>query len=297
MTTATGMDGGLVAPTHRRWGRQGAVFGPIPILGLLLPLVALLALGLGVPLAGAVWGSLFGTGTFAESYASLIKNPVFWTVLGRTLGTAAQVSLIAVLIGYPTAEFIARSSDRVRPVLLAIVMVPLLSSVIARTYAWYGVFVRDGIVDRVAGLFGQPPQQLLYTQVAVVVGMVHILLPLIILPVYAAIRGYDERLTMASASLGAGQLRTLVRVKLPILAPVILAATTGAYILALGFFVTPALLGGPSSQLISNLISQQIFQTFNIPQAQAMSVVLLLVALAFLALVGMGLLLLRRRLQ
>jgi len=288
---------GAAAPALRRWGRQGAVYGPLPVLGLLMPLLVLLALGLGLPLAGAVWGSLAGTDGFGESYISLMNDPLFWTVLLRTITTAAEVSLISVVVGYPTAEFIARSSAKVRPILLAIVIIPLLSSVIARTYAWYGVFVRDGVVDRIAGLFGLPPQRLLYTQTAVMVGMVYILLPLVILPIYATLRGYDERLTLASSSLGAGHLRTLVMVKLPILAPVILAAGTGVYILALGFFVTPALLGGPTSQLVSNLISQQVFQTFNLPHAQAMSMALLLVTLSSLALGSTALLLMRRRLQ
>ena len=156
------------------------------------------------------------------------------------------------------------------------------------------MFQNNGVLYRIAEAFGRGPLQLLYTRTAVVVGMVHVMLPLVLLPTYAAVRGYDERLSRASLSLGAGQLRTLVRVKLPVLAPQIAAAATAVFILSLGFFVTPAVLGGPRSQLISSLISQQVFQTFNLSRAQAMSMVLLVTALAMLAILGAGVRLLRR---
>jgi len=276
--------------------RRAPMYTPGRVFVMLLPFLAVLAIGFALPLVKAVGDSLSAGDGFAASYSALLDDPVFWDILLRTIRTAALISVICVVIGYPTAELIAGAPARVRPVLLALVIVPFWSSVVARTYGWFGVFVKDGVIDSVAGLFGGGPQRMLYSELAVVVGMVHVLLPILVLPLYAAVRNYDERLSLASLSLGGGRMRTLFLVKLPVLAPSILAATTGIFVIALGFFVTPALLGGPDSQLMSNLVSQQVLQRYDLPRAQAMSIVLLLAALAALALSAGAYNLLKRRL-
>jgi ABC-type spermidine/putrescine transport system permease subunit I len=268
-----------------RRGRD-PMYSPALMVVLLAPLSGLLIFLVALPFARAIHNSLVSGDRFAEPYVALLHDPVFWPVLVRTLVAAGLVSLISLLIAYPVAEFIHRSTPQLRPVLLAIVVVPLWSSAVARVYGWWGFFVRDGVLDRFAHLFGAGPLRLLFTKWAVFVGMVHLSLPVILLVAYAAVRNYDERLTMASLSLGASRLKTLVAVKLPVLAPPLLAGTAGVFILALGFFETPALLGGPDSQLISNLIYEQITGRFDFARAQAMSVVLLLATLACLGIVG-----------
>ena len=274
------------------------MYGPALIAALSLPFLAMMSVGFVLPLSESVINSFRSdpeaNRQFAEAYREILADELFRTVLIRTFTTAAVVSLISLVLAYPTAEFIASCSSRTRPFLLALVVVPLWSSVIARTYAWYGVFVRDGLVDRVADLFGYGPQQLLFSRLAVTLGMVQVMLPIMILPIYAAVIRYDERLSRASLSLGAGRLRTLLLVKLPMLAPTIVAATAAIFIITLGFFITPAILGGPRTQLISNLIWQQIYQTFDLQRAQAMSVTLLGTTLLLLLFFG-GLLLLTRR--
>ena len=269
------------------------MYGPGMLAGLLLPLSLLLALGIGLPVVRAVRATVF-TDPVGEPYRALAQDPVLWDVLARTLTVAALMTALSLCLAYPTAAFISRMSPRLRWVLLALVLLPMWSSTVARTYGWMGIFVRDGVVDRVAGVFGAGPLRLLYTQTAVVFGMVHVLVPLLTLPIYAALQRYDHRLTQASLSLGAGRVRTFFRVKLPILMPPLLAASTTVFVLALGFFETPALLGGPRSQLISNLISQQIFSRYDVPRAQAMSLVLLVGVLGVLAVLGTGAALLRR---
>jgi ABC-type spermidine/putrescine transport system permease subunit I len=273
------------------------LYGPILLLALLAPFLGLLGIGFAFPLISAVVDSLTGGLYFAEPYVALGSDPVFWKVLARTLEVASLVSLICTTIAYPTAEFIHRASHKVKPFLLALVLIPLWSSTIARTYGWVGVFIRNGALDRLAALFGKPPLQLLYTQTAVIVGMVHVLLPVVLLPVYISVLRYDERLSLASYSLGAGRMRTLFRVKLPVLAPQILAGAIGVFILALGFFITPAVLGSPRSQMVSNLISQQIFQRFDLPRGEAMGIVLVAAVLLMLGLLSGTLQLLRKRLQ
>jgi mannopine transport system permease protein len=275
--------------------RRSPLYGPLVLLALLAPFLALLAVGLGYPLVHAAVESLTAKGTEAHAYRRVVDDPVFVHTLVRTLRTAAIVSLVSLVIGYPTAEFIHRASPRWRPLLLLAVIVPLWSSSIARTYGWVGVFQHGGLADRIAGWFGHGPLQLLYTQLAVTVGMVHVLMPILLLPVYVAVARYDERLDFASRSLGAGRWRTLLRVKLPALAPQLIASTTLLFIIALGFFITPAVLGGPSSQLVSRLISEQIFQRFDVPRAEAMSILLLGATLAVLAAAGLLLALARWR--
>ena len=131
----------------------------------------------------------------ARRTRDILGDPLFWTVLGRTFRTAALVALICVAsrIRPPSSSTARRRGCR--PLLLALVVIPLWSSVIARTYGWVGVFQNNGVLDRIADAFGVGPLQLLYTPTAVVVGMVHVMLPLVLLPTYAAVRGYDERLS------------------------------------------------------------------------------------------------------
>ena len=276
------------------------MYGPAFLMTLLLPFVALLGVGFIFPMVQALWHSVFGidasTGEFhtGQAYHYVAADPVFRQVLTRTIETAAIVAGICLAVAYPTAEFIHRASPRIRPVLLGLVLVPLWSSTIARSYSWVGVLMNNGLVDRITGPLGLGHPELLYTQTAVVVGMVHVLLPTLLLPVYAAVRNYDERLTLASLSLG-GRLQSLVRVKLPVLLPSILAATTAIFVIAMGFYVTPALLGGPSSQMVSNLIAQQILERFDVIEADAMSIILVVTVLVVLGVLGGALVLVRRR--
>jgi mannopine transport system permease protein len=273
---------------------RSPMYGPLLTAALLAPFLVLLGFGFIYPLSDAIRTSLHGSHTGA-AYGSLVHDHTFWLIFRRTFETALLVAVICVAVAYPTAEFVKMAPARIRPLLLALIIVPLWSSTIARTYSWVGIFIRNGLADRVAVRFGHGPLMLLYTQFAVTVGMVHVLLPFVLLPVYAAVRNYDERLSHASRSLGAGTMRTLLRVKLPVLAPALVAAGTAVFVLALGFFITPAVLGGPTSLLISNLISQQVFQAFDLARGDAMGVLLVGAVLASLAVMGVFLFLLNRR--
>jgi ABC-type spermidine/putrescine transport system permease subunit I len=275
-------------PGSSRSRSTGPMYGWGLLAVLLAPFVVLLGVGIGLPILRALRATLFTQPDFGEPYRALARDPVLRTVLVRTLTVAGLMTGVSLCLAYPTASFIMRAPARVQPVLLAVVLLPMWSSTVARTYGWVGIFVRNGIIDRVGSLVGAGPFRLLYTQVAVVFGMVHVLVPLLTIPIYAALRRYDQRLTQASLSLGAGRLRTFLRVKLPTLLPALLASSTAVFILALGFFETPALLGGPRSQLISNLIAQQIFSRYDVPRAQAMSLVFLLAVLVVLVVVGTG---------
>lgn len=270
------------------------MYGPLLVAVLLSPFFALLVLGFLLPLGHAIGGSLTSGEQIGSEYTAVAHNAVFWLVLRRTFTTSALVSLICLLVAYPTAEFITLANRRLQPLLLALVVVPLWSSTVARTYSWVGMFQRDGIVDRVAAVFGAGPRHLLFSQPAVMVGMVHVMLPFLLLPAYAALQRYDQHLTKASLSLGASRTRTLLRVKLPVMAPQLISGGVAVFILSLGFFITPAVLGGPRSQMISNLIYQQVFTAFDLPRAYAICVVLVLLTLVVLGLMAFLLYLVRR---
>jgi putative spermidine/putrescine transport system permease protein len=259
------------------------MYGPVLVATMLSPLLLLLVATFLLPLARIITSSLGGEQGFAGEYVTISRNPVFWVVLRRTFVTAGLVTLVCLLAAYPTAEMINRAPSRVRPILLALIIIPLWSSVIARTYAWFGIFRRDGVYDQLASFLGTGQQGLLFTTPAVLVGMVHVMLPLLILPLYAAVLRFDENLSNASLSLGAGRVRTLLQVKLPVLAPQLAASSAAIFILSLGFFITPAVLGGPRASMISNLVYQQVFDRVDFPRGNALGMVLLVTTLAILA--------------
>ena len=271
--------------------RQQPLYGPLLLVLLLVPFAVLVSLG------NAVGSSLTAGSEFGINYKKVADDPIFWLILRRTLYTAATVSAICLLIAYPIAEFINSASRRLQPFLLALVVIPLWSSAVARTYSWVGVFRRDGILDNVVGWFGFGAQSVLFTWPAVIVGMVHVMLPFLILPLFAALKRYDDRLSQASLSLGASRLRTFVQVKLPVLSPQLAAGTIAIFILSLGFYITSAVLGGPRTQMISNLIAQQVFQRFDVQRGYAIGTILIFTTLLTLAVLGGGVQLVRRRLR
>jgi putative spermidine/putrescine transport system permease protein len=275
--------------------RRTPMYGPLLLLAMMFPLTALLAAAFVIPMASAVASSLTGTQNFGGEYQIVAGSGIFWVVLIRTFYMAALVTAICMLLAYPTAEMINRAGSRLKPLLLALVLVPLWSSVIARTYAWFGMFRSEGVVDKLFVFLGLGHRELLFSQTAVIVGMVHVMLPLLLLPVYAAVVRYDENLTLASLSLGANRLSTMIRVKLPVLAPQLLASAAAIFILSLAFYITPSVLGGPHSQMISNLVSQQVFDRFDFSRANALGVALLVSTLVVLAAVGLTLRVVGRR--
>ena len=273
---------GTAAFVRRRWP---SMQGYLLVGSLLAPFAVVYALGYVYPLTSALKTSFDGE-TFGAEYQQIGELPAFWFVLRHTFVIAGTTALICLVVAYFVAEFIASASPRWQPVLLALVIVPLWSSAVARTYGWIGFFEGNGLVDRAAQALGLGPPSLLFTRTAVIVGMVHVMLPFMILPAFAAIQRYDKRLSQASLSLGAGDLRTFYRVKLPMLAPQLCAAGAAVFIISLGFYITPAILGGARSTMVSNLIAQQVFDRFDLPAAYAMSGVLLACVLASLLLFG-----------
>jgi ABC-type spermidine/putrescine transport system permease subunit I len=244
---------------------------------LLAPLLILLFTMFAYPM-WQVLSTSVGDGAYPfEDYVVVLRDPIMWVSLGRTLLISTLVALFSLLLGYPIATLIATVRGGWQIALLALVVIPMWSSVIARTFAWFGMFRPHGVVNTVLTTFGLPPAELLFTPTAVIIGMTNVMLPILILPVFAALNRYDRSLSLASATLGAGPLRTLFQVKLPVLAPQIITGCAAVFILSMGFFISPALLGGPKSSMISNLIYQQVRDRFDFARADAIAVVLIIV--------------------
>lgn len=262
---------------------------------LLAPFLVLLLAMFAYPMWQVVSTSVSDGAFPFEDYAVVLADPIMWISLGRTLLISTLVALVCLLLGYPLASLIASASGGWQVALLALVVVPMWSSVIARTFAWFGMFRPNGVVNAVLGALGLPEAELLFTPTAVVIGMANVMLPILILPVFAALNRYDRSLSLAAATMGAGPLRTLFQIKLPVLAPQIITGCAAVFILSMGFFISPALLGGPRSSMISNLIYQQIRDRFDFGRADAIAVILIIVTLLIAGLLLLVSRALRRR--
>lgn len=229
------------------------------------PLVRMLALSVGAP-----------QGPFAY-YASIVASPVYMTVLGLTFKTALGVTLLCVVLGVPTAYLLANLTGTWRNVLLVAVALPFLTSILIRTYAWMAILGRQGVVNRLLQAVGlaDAPIHLMHNEIGVYVGMVHVLLPLMILPVYSVMSAIDHRLLRAAESLGASPRRALLTVFLPLALPGIASGALLVFLIAIGFYITPALLGGPRQVMISNLIEVHVIELLNWGFGSALAFVLL----------------------
>jgi mannopine transport system permease protein len=192
------------------------------------------------------------------------------------------VTVATLLLGYPVAYLMARTGGRLASLIAILVILPLWTSVLVRSFAWTVILQRNGLANGLLQWLGvtSEPVKLLYTEGAVWLAMTHVLLPFMILPVYGTLRGIPPELPRAARSLGAGSLATFRRVVLPLSLPGVAAGAVIVFTLSLGFFITPALVGGPTSLMLSTLIGQQATTLLNWPFAGALSMLLLVVTLA-----------------
>ena len=262
-----------------------------PLVLLALPLTFLLVI-FALPLVRVVWGSFFAPQFTLAAYQRMVTVPVYARVFWITLEISALTTALCVLLGYPAAYFLASVSARTRQALLLCVIVPFFLSVLVRNYVWMVLLQRTGLLNRVLLGWGliTKPLDLMYNELGVVVAMVNMLLPYMIFPVLSALLAIPPELTHASASLGAGSVRTFWRVTLPLSLPGVAAGGLLVFIVALGFFITPALLGGPKQMMISNLIEFSVRQVLNWPFAFALANTLLVgtIALYFVYVRALG---------
>ncbi len=255
---------------------------------LLLPAALLLGFAFVAPLLRLGSLSLSApAGPFA-AYAALLGEPVYRRVFFNTAFYAALVTGCGLVAGFVIALALARLPPAPRTLLFFAVLMPLWISVLVRSFAWMLLLERNGPINRLlmsTGLFAAP-LPLLFNGFAVVLGMVHLLIPYAALPIYAALVRIDPALLLASEGLGAGTFRTFRKVLLPLSAQGVATAASFLLLLSLGFFVTPALLGGAGNITMAMLIDGFVTERLDWPLAGAASMVLLVATLALLALLG-----------
>ena len=244
------------------------------------PLLILLSVFFLYPLIALFPESLIADGKFSlEHYRHFFREPLYGFILVRTIRIAAYVTVICFLIGYPVAYFLASLKNRkVSNLLMICVLLPFFTSILVRSYAWIVIFQTKGLINSIFLTLGiiERPLSILYTEMAVIIGMVHIMLPFMILPVYSVLKNLDRNLLRAARNLGANAVKAFLRVTFPLSLPGVGAGVMFTFILSLGFFITPALLGGPKTLMISTLIEQQINRLMNWEFASAISVILLI---------------------
>ncbi len=216
------------------------------------------------------------------------ERRLFRAVALRTVWIGFLVTLLCLVLGYPLAAALVFVPRRLFGLLLFAVLLPFWTSLIVRTAAWMVLLAREGTVNQAFLALGLvvEPVQMLFTRTAVLIAMVHILLPFMVLPLYAVMRQIPRAQLRAAASLGAGPVAQLVRVWLPQTLPGVGAGVLMVFIQAIGFYVTPALIGGGADQMLPYFIGFHATQTGNWGLAAALSILLLVGTLLILALFG-----------
>lgn len=256
-------------------------------LGLISPSGALLLGGFLVPLAIMVWYSVTDPTPGLDNFAWYLGDEVQQGILLRTFTTAATVTAVCLAVGYPYAYAMVAAGPRLRAVLTLLVLVPFWTSLMVRTFAWVILLQSGGPLQQLLSGIGLGQVELIRTNLGVVIGMSQILLPFIVLPLFAVMSSIDRRLIQASASLGARPVTSFLRVWLPLSLPGVGAGTLIVFISSLGFYVTPALLGSPGDSLISQQIFTQVTGLLQWGRAGAMGVVLLASTLTILAVMAL----------
>lgn len=209
-----------------------------------------------------------------------IGGTLYTVVFGRTIKLALYVTFLSLLIGYPVAYFLARKVKRFKLTLLMLVILPLWTSYLVRTYAWMLILGTQGVINQVLmglGLVDTPATWLLYSDFAVTIALVHIYMPYLILPLYVVLEKIDPSLLEAAWDLGGGRVRTFLSVILPLSLPGIASGCLFVFIPAVGAFVTPELLGGTRSIMIGSIIAQQFGVAFEYPFGAALALALMAV--------------------
>jgi mannopine transport system permease protein len=255
---------------------------PLPLAACLIaPLVLLLGWAFFLPIAKLLLTSVTEPTLNLNNYARLVTEPLYLRVILRTMWIAFLATAMALLLGYPVAALMARPGSRITKIATMCVMVPLWTSVLVRSYAWIILLERNGIINNTLKNWGvlSEPLTMLYTEGAVLMAMTHVLLPFMILPIYSSLASLSQDLPRAAANLGAGPVRTFILVTLPLSLPGVFAGCLIVFVMALGFYITPALVGGPRTLMIATLIGQQAMELLDWPFAGAISFVLLALSL------------------
>jgi spermidine/putrescine transport system permease protein len=247
----------------------------------LTAIMLLLIVPLGFIIVYSFWlNTGFGVDTpgfHLDNWISALTDPFYRSILITTIRIALITTVICALLGYIPAYFIATTTFRHKALLLLLLMLPFWISYIIRTMSWIHVLGASGIVNTLLQWFGivGEPLQMLYNETSVVLGLVHFLLPFMVLNIYVSLEGIDRNLTDAAKSLGCTGWQAFREVTLPLSLPGLGAGTILCFVLAAGTYITPMVLGGPGDAMFANLVFEAIITQLNWPLGSALSLVLL----------------------
>jgi spermidine/putrescine transport system permease protein len=222
-----------------------------------------------------------------QNYLQLARNPIYLQVLLRSMRIAASVTIFALLLGYPLAYYLSFHAAKRKDLLYQLVIIPLWASYLVRGYAWKTILGSDGVLNgflQYLHITHKPVEFFLYSPFAVIITLTHIYTPFTLLPIYASLEHIPRNLVEASHDLGSSPWSTFRRVILPLSLPGVLAGATFAFVLTLGDFLAPLLVGGPSGIMISNVVVSLFGGAYNWPLGAAISfcMMLLVVTLLFI---------------
>lgn len=260
----------LARPSGLRWTLPALVF---VMLFFVVPVAALLLRSITEPAFGL------------QNYVALLGSSTYLKIFVNTFLVSAVVTVISLTIGFPVAWALAIMPGRLASVIFAILLLSMWTNLLARTYAWMVLLQRTGLINKMLigmGLIDQP-LPLVNNLVGVTIGMTYIMLPFIILPLYGVIRKIDPAILQAAALCGATRWQSLVRVLLPLALPGMAAGALMVFVMSLGYFVTPALLGGTANMMLAELIAQFVQSLVNWGMGGAAALLLLVVTLALYA--------------
>ncbi|MGB5215839.1 MAG: ABC transporter permease [Anderseniella sp.] len=266
--------------------RQHAARERWVLLGLSAPALVLVLVVMVLPVGWLFYLSFIGSdGTVSmENYARMLESKSYSRIFVTTFKVSLLTTAICIAIGYPLAYFLSQLPARAANICMLAVLLPFWTSLLVRTYAWLVLLQRKGLINNwgiEAGLWSEP-LALVHNLTGTLIGMVHIMLPFLVLPLYSSMKAIDPDYLKAASNLGARPAQSFWQVFFPLSLPGLFAGSLIVFVLCLGFFVTPAVLGGGKVIMVSNQITNNIELFFNWGAASALGVVLLVVTLAIL---------------
>lgn len=247
---------------------------------LLFPALLFLAVFFAYPMIDIVIRSVASPAGFSiGQYVTIVAHPIYLRVFQITFQIALAVTVVTLLLGYPLAYVLAHSSKLATGAITACILLSMFTDILVRTYAWMILLAPDGVINQLLGFLGIGQVKLLFNRFAVLVGMIYALLPYMVLTLYSVMRGIDRKLLQAARNLGASDWRAFWHIFLPLSLPGVAGGSLLVFILALGYFITPRLLGGAGDQMIAMVIEQQVELSMNWGFASALAIILLLLTL------------------
>jgi ABC-type spermidine/putrescine transport system permease subunit I len=254
--------------------RQGGDTGQAwSFVWLMLPLAVLYGIFALLPLGIIL---RFSVANGFENFRVVLASPLLLRVATNTLVISLTTTVLTLTLAIPVAAALWRSGPRLRSLIMAFVLLPFWTAVLIKNFAWAVLLQDNGVVNGLLHIVGLGPYTLLHNRLAVLIGMVHFVLPYAIFPIYTAMREIDRRLESAARSMGAGTASVIWHVILPLITPGIAAAALLVFIVSTGFFITPVILGAPSDMMISNLIDYYVHELINFNNAAALAVLVAL---------------------